>query len=169
LFWLLLRTICRPNAYIVTFARRRRWCISTPPTISRDEPVRLFTPQEAIRLLPDVRVKLKQIMERKKVADSLRDEVERFSLVGFEVPDSKRKTDQLDAIVKDLMTQVAELEDLGVKLRDIDTGLLDFPARRFGEVVYLCWKYGEQTIEYWHTANEGFGSRKQFNAQIVSP
>ena len=122
-----------------------------------------------MRMLPDIKIRLKAIMERKKVADSLRDEIERFSLVGFEVPEARQKTDQLDLIVKDLMSKISELEDLGVKLRDIDTGLLDFPAKRFGEVVYLCWKYGEASIEFWHGQNEGFASRKQINAQIVSP
>jgi hypothetical protein len=122
-----------------------------------------------MRMLPDIKGKLKGIMERKKVADSVRDEIEHFSLVGFEVPEARQKTDQLDLIVKDLMTKIQELEDLGVKLRDIDTGLLDFPAKRFGEVVYLCWKYGEATVEFWHTQSEGFASRKQINAQIVSP
>jgi hypothetical protein len=122
-----------------------------------------------MRILPDIKIKLKAIMERKKVADTMRDEVERFSLVGFEVQEAKQKTEQLDFIVKDLMTSISELEDLGVKLRDIDTGLLDFPAKRFGEVVYLCWKYGESGIEFWHTQSEGFASRKQINAQIVSP
>ncbi len=122
-----------------------------------------------MRTLPDIKMKLKAIMERKKVADALRDEVERFSLVGFEVPEAREKTNQLDFIVKDLMSSISQLEDLGVKLRDIDTGLVDFPARRFGDVVYLCWKYGEASIEFWHTQNEGFASRKQINAQIVSP
>ena len=122
-----------------------------------------------MRILPEVKVKLTEIMDRTKVADSMRDEVERFSLVGFEVPEARQKTDQLDFIVKDLMGKISELEDFGVKLRDIDTGLLDFPAKRFGEVVYLCWKYGESGIEFWHTQNEGFASRKQINAQIVSP
>jgi hypothetical protein len=122
-----------------------------------------------MRTLPDVKIKLKSIMERKKVADSLRDEIERFSLVGFEVPEARQKTDKLDSVVKDLMMNIQELEDLGVKLRDIDTGLVDFPAKRFGEVVYLCWKYGESSIEFWHTQNEGFASRKQINAPIVSP
>jgi hypothetical protein len=122
-----------------------------------------------MRMLPDIKLKLKAIMERKRVADSLRDEIERFSLVGFEVPEARQKTDQLDAVVKDLMANIQELEDLGVKLRDIDTGLLDFPAKRFGEVVYLCWKYGEASIEFWHTQSEGFASRKSINAQIVSP
>ena len=120
-------------------------------------------------MLPDIRIKLKAIMERKKVADSIRDEIERFSLVGFEVPEARQKTDQLDFVVKDLMSKIQELEDQGVKLRDIDTGLLDFPAKRFGEVVYLCWKYGESSVEFWHSQNEGFASRKQINAQIVSP
>jgi hypothetical protein len=122
-----------------------------------------------MRTLPDIKLRLKSIMERKKVADSLRDEIERFSLVGFEVPEARQKTDQLDSAVKDLMANIQELEDLGVKLRDIDTGLLDFPAKRFGEVVYFCWKYGESSIEFWHTQSEGFASRKQINAQIVSP
>jgi hypothetical protein len=122
-----------------------------------------------MRMLPDIKLRLKSIMERKKVADSLRDEIERFSLVGFEVPEARQKTDQLDTVVKDLMANIQELEDLGVKLRDIDTGLLDFPAKRFGEVVYLCWKYGEASVEFWHTQSEGFASRKQINAQIVSP
>ena len=122
-----------------------------------------------MRILPDIKIRLKAIMERKKVADTMRDEVERFSLVGFEVPEAKQKTEELDFVVKDLMTSISELEDLGVKLRDIDTGLLDFPAKRFGEVVYLCWKYGESGIDFWHTQSEGFASRKQINAQIVPP
>jgi hypothetical protein len=122
-----------------------------------------------MRILPDIKIKLRAIMERKKAADTMRDEVERFSLVGFEVPEARQKTEQLDLVVKDLMTSISQLEDLGVKLRDIDTGLLDFPAKRFGDVVYLCWKYGESGIEFWHTQSEGFSSRKQINAQIVSP
>ncbi|MDA4117969.1 MAG: DUF2203 domain-containing protein [Thaumarchaeota archaeon] len=136
---------------------------------SKDEPAHLFTPQEAMRLLPDIKLKLREIMERKRVADTLRDEVERFSLVGFEVPEATEKTNQLDYIVKDLMGKISELEDLGIKLRDIDTGLLDFPAKRFGETVFLCWKFGEQSIEFWHSETEGFASRKHLNAQIVSP
>ena len=80
-------------------------------------------------MLPDVKVRLRAIMERKKVADSLRDEVERFSLVGFEVPESREKTNQLDSVVRDLMAKIAELEDLGVKLRDIDTGSARLPGQ----------------------------------------
>ncbi len=46
------------------------------------------------------------------------------------------------------MSRVSELEDLGVRVRDIDAGLIDFPAMRFGNTVFLCWRYGESDIEY---------------------
>ena len=119
-------------------------------------------------MLPDVKLKVREIKQRKKVADSLKAEIERLSLLGFEVPEAKEKNDELDTTVKDLMRRVCELEDLGVTIRDIEAGLVDFPAERFGEKVFLCWKDGEPDIEYWHSANEGFSGRKQLKV-IVSP
>lgn len=129
----------------------------------------LFTPQEASRLLPDVKIKLKEIMERKKVADALKSDIERYSLVGFDTHELSEKNQELDMVIKDLMTKVSELEDLGLKVRDIEMGLVDFPAMRFGNVVFLCWRYGESEIEFWHSANEGFSGRKSLNAQVISP
>jgi hypothetical protein len=130
---------------------------------------RLFTPHEASRLLPDVKIKLKEIMERKRVADSLKNDIERYSLIGFDTREFTEKNSELDAVVKDLMVKVGELEDLGIKVRDIDMGLIDFPAMRFGNAVYLCWRYGESDIEFWHAANEGINGRKSLNAPVVSP
>lgn len=80
-----------------------------------------------------------------------------------------RKSQELDAVVKDIMARVSELEDLGIRVRDIDSGLIDFPANRFGNTVYLCWRYGESDIEYWHGANEGFKGRKSLKQQVISP
>jgi hypothetical protein len=79
------------------------------------------------------------------------------------------KNQELDALVKDLMSRVSELEDLGVRVRDIDAGLIDFPAMRFGNTVYLCWRYGESDIEFWHGAEEGFNGRKSLKQQVISP
>ena len=89
--------------------------------------------------------------------------------MGFETPELTQKNEELDAVVKDLMSRVSELEDLGVRVRDIDTGLIDFPANRFGNTVYLCWRYGESDIEFWHAENEGFSGRKMLNQQVISP
>jgi hypothetical protein len=119
--------------------------------------------------LPDIKLRLKEIIERKRIADELKNDIEHYGLVGFETPELTMKNQELDAVVKDLMSRVSELEDLGVRVRDIDSGLIDFPAIRFGNTVYLCWRYGESEIEYWHGANEGFTGRKSLNQQVISP
>lgn len=120
-------------------------------------------------MLPDVKIRLKEIMERKKVADILKSDIERYALIGFDTPELTEKNEELENVVKDLMSRVSELEDLGIRVRDIDTGLIDFPAARFGNTVYLCWRYGESDIEFWHGSNEGFNGRKSINAQVISP
>jgi hypothetical protein len=61
--------------------------------------------------------------------------------------------DRLDALVR-------QIHALGVELKDINLGLLDFPALREGRVVYLCWKYGEDEIRFWHEVDAGFGGRQ---------
>ena len=52
------------------------------------------------------------------------------------------------------------LDDAGVQVKDLDEGLLDFPAQKDGEDVLLCWKVGEPEVAYWHSLEEGFAGRK---------
>ena len=59
-----------------------------------------------------------------------------------------------------LKTEVEYLSDRGILLRDPDTGLIDFPAERDGEQVFLCWRLGEGDVEYYHGVRSGFGGRK---------
>lgn len=53
-----------------------------------------------------------------------------------------------------------ELTSLGVEMKDPEIGLVDFPARLDGRVVYLCWKLGEETIDHWHELTTGFSGRE---------
>ena len=55
---------------------------------------------------------------------------------------------------------MAEIEGLGVALKDPEIGLVDFPSRRGDEDVLLCWQYGEPEVAFWHGADEGFRGRK---------
>ena len=55
---------------------------------------------------------------------------------------------------------VAELADLGVQIKDVATGLIDFPAKLDGEPVLLCWRLGEARVEFFHTEVDGFGGRR---------
>jgi hypothetical protein len=52
------------------------------------------------------------------------------------------------------------LENTGVSVKSIEEGLLDFPSKRFDEDVWLCWKYGETEIKFWHEKDSGFMGRK---------
>ena len=62
---------------------------------------------------------------------------------------------------------VAEIHSIGVQVKDLDIGLLDFPCQLENEVVLLCWKYGEQGITYYHSMDEGFAGRKPLDERIT--
>ncbi len=129
----------------------------------------MFTPQEASKLIPDIRPKVKELVERKKVIATLHAEIEKYNLLGFKPADVAEKAGQLDALVEDMTRKIAELEDLGVQVKDLEFGLVDFPAERYGENVMLCWRYGEPEVSFWHKHNEGYNSRKSLKIQVIQP
>ena len=55
---------------------------------------------------------------------------------------------------------VEEMESSGVMIKSVPDGLVDFPSKRFGEEVWLCWKYGEDGVKFWHELGSGFAGRK---------
>jgi hypothetical protein len=129
----------------------------------------LFTPQEASKLLPDIKPRLKELVERRKVVATLHAELERYNLLGFRPAEVSEKAARLDSLVEGMSKKVDELEDLGVFVKDLDYGLIDFPAERYGENVLLCWRYGEPEVSYWHGTSEGYDSRKALKLQLIQP
>jgi len=138
-------------------------------TTFEDQEVHLFTPQEASKLLPDIKPKVKELIERKKVVAKLHEEIEKYNLLGFKTAEVAEKAAQLDALVEDMTRKIAELEDLGVQIKDLDYGLVDFPAEKYGERVVLCWRYGEPDVSFWHKPNEGYNGRKPLKIQLIQP
>ncbi len=68
---------------------------------------------------------------------------------------------EMDSLTARLVAVAKDLEKTGCILRDIDSGLVDFPFRaRRGATVFLCWRLGEPTIAFWHGTDEGFAGRK---------
>jgi hypothetical protein len=61
---------------------------------------------------------------------------------------------------------LAEIDSIGVQVKDLEEGLLDFPYVMDGKTVLLCWKLGESTIAHWHTEEEGFAGRKPLDARF---
>lgn len=68
--------------------------------------------------------------------------------------------DEIREIVRRMQTSVGQIDAWGVTLRDIGTGLIDFPALANGRPIWLCWRLGEEDIAWWHEANTGFDSRQ---------
>lgn len=128
-----------------------------------------FTPQEASKLLPDIKIQVKQLIERKKMANLLNDELQTYSLIGVKTTSMLEKAAQLEALVEDMKRRISELRDFGVAVTDLEWGLIDFPADRYGEKVMLCWRYGEPEVTFWHRQDEGYNGRKPLKAQLIQP
>lgn len=79
---------------------------------------------------------------------------------GYAASDLNAAQTELAGLAGAAVACVEKLEKLGAVVKDLDLGLLDFPARRAGEPVLLCWQVGEPGVSYWHTLGEGFAGRR---------
>jgi len=75
---------------------------------------------------------------------------------------------ELNSILTKFYQSIEDLESTGVFLKGLDEGLLDFPAKRFGEEIWLCWKEGETEIKFWHERDTGFMGRKPISVSNES-
>lgn len=106
-----------------------------------------FTPEEANRALPEIRNLVSQVVELKKKMGTIN--------AGARNEDMDRLT-----------LLVSKIQEKGAELKDADLGLVDFPALRFSEPVYLCWKLGEEEVLFWH-GSEGFRGRKPLRPEAA--
>lgn len=128
---------------------------------------RYFNRHEAEELLPEIRRALAKVREQKRALDSLDQEfaqaAARIMVLGGSVPPYQelvRKKGERDHSVSQVEEAVNHIQETGCVVKDLDAGLVDFPALRNGQEVYLCWKLGEERIRYWHGLEEGFAGRK---------
>jgi hypothetical protein len=66
----------------------------------------------------------------------------------------------MQGVIDQMQAGVARIDELGITLRDIETGLVDFPALVSGRQVWLCWRLGEESVAHWHELTSGFDSRR---------
>jgi hypothetical protein len=66
----------------------------------------------------------------------------------------------MQGVIDQMSAAVARIDEIGISLRDIERGLIDFPALVTGRQVWLCWQIGEADIRYWHELDAGFGGRR---------
>jgi hypothetical protein len=126
-----------------------------------------FNRHEAEELLPVIGQFLEDARKQKRTLDSITAEISnaalRIMMLGGSLPpfaELHRKKSQCEKVAEQLARTIDEIQQTGCLVKDLETGLVDFPSLRGGEEVYLCWKLGEKRIGYWHGIEEGFAGRK---------
>ena len=128
--------------------------------------MRHFTPEEANALLAEIRPLVEQMVERRQAhAAALvrQEELEghiRGNGGGIPPAELAEASAQVDREARELGRVVDEIVERGVEVKDLDEGLVDFPALRRGETVLLCWRLGEAEVAHWHTVEDGFAGRR---------
>jgi hypothetical protein len=135
--------------------------------------------ERANALLPELREKLERLRLLRREVVSLRDGILALRpepITGAaatggsttppgltpEVEAEARKLHlRLQGVVDQMQAAVLEIGDLGIELRDIEKGLVDFPALVAGRPVWLCWRLGEGSIGWWHDFDKGFEARRR--------
>jgi hypothetical protein len=135
---------------------------------------RTFTLDEAQSLLPVLESLLRAAIDGKKLMEEVEGEMQalnhRIFLNGGTHVDvvsvARRKAERTKAEQR-AKDALAEIDSIGVQVKDLDIGLLDFPCEVEGRIVLLCWKMGEHSITHWHSTEEGFAGRKPIDERIA--
>jgi hypothetical protein len=119
-----------------------------------------FTTNEANQALPDVIKKFEFSMAKKNEVSKLEQELQMSLATANTFEQYISLKQKLNSAITEFYESVETLENTGVVVKSIEQGLLDFPSKRFDEEVWLCWKYGETEIKFWHEKDSGFMGRK---------
>lgn len=132
-----------------------------------------FTLSEAQTLLPVLEALLKRAQMAGKRAAELGFEMQQLSQRIFlsgglhvNVAQAARRRAEREKALKEATDTVAEIDEIGVQVQNLEQGLLDFPCLMEGQTVLLCWKLGEREIGFWHTPEEGFAGRKPLDTRF---
>ena len=136
---------------------------------------RFFSYEEAEEMLPQVEKLLRDIQESRKNAQEAEEVLNtariKMMMAGGMIPDhaalARRKIEK-DLSVAACEAGLQKFADMGVLVKDLDMGLVDFPCLVDDREVYLCWKIGEPRIGFWHNVEEGFAGRKPVDGKMMS-
>ena len=120
----------------------------------------LFTVDKANTILPKVKKRFDEILCCKNNVMDIQEELQNLSDSNCSFEKFIKKKQELNHAVTALYNMIQELEDMGIMIKSVDEGLLDFPSIRYDEEVWLCWKFGENQVKFWHRKEEGFMGRK---------
>ena len=140
---------------------------------------RFFDLDAANETIPELRTILETLRDERSQLIALRDEFARRNALEMTPGDAatgrpdepapanregaaerRRLRLRMQGVIDQMQAGVARIDELGVTLREIETGLVDFPALVAGRQVWLCWRLGEGDVEWWHELSDGIGGRR---------
>lgn len=135
--------------------------------------MKTFTLEEAQSLLPVLESLLKRAIEGRQAAQQVEERLaelgRRIYLSGgmrVDVAVVAEQRAEMEAHLQRVRESISEIDSIGVQVKDLDSGLLDFPCKVDDQVVLLCWRMGESAIEHWHTMEDGFKGRKPLDERF---
>ncbi len=134
---------------------------------------RTFTLDEAQSLLPVLESLLRTAIAGKSLIEAVDQEIQNLAHNVFlsggmfvNVVHFARRKAAREKTIHQVKDALAEIDAIGVLVKDLDIGLLDFPCQAAGETILLCWKLGEAGITHWHGTDDGFAGRKPIDERI---
>ena len=134
---------------------------------------KVFTLSEAQTLLPVLEALLRKAQAAGIRTDELDSEMQQLTQRIFlsggmhvNVVQAARRRAEREKTLQEARDTLLEIDEIGVQVKDLENGLLDFPCVVDGQTVLLCWKLGEKEIGFWHTTEDGFAGRKPLDARF---
>ena len=135
--------------------------------------MKTFTLEEAQSLIPVMESLLKRALEGKQAAEQVEADLSELARriyvsggMTVDVGKVAKQRAEMESHMQRVKESIAEIDSIGVQVKDIESGLLDFPCRLDDQVVLLCWRMGETSIEHWHTVESGFQGRQPLDERF---
>lgn len=129
------------------------------PDSDHDTPERIFTLAEANELLPQLHLRFAAVRRAKTVIAGTKDEVSKASAQAASGGGTSVGSLYVRSL-HEISGSLQAIHELGVVIKDVDSGLCDFPYKLADRIVYLCWKFGEGQISWWHETSCGYKDRR---------
>ena len=127
-----------------------------------------FTVKSANEILPIIIKKYEQAKKQKDLIIKTEQELTQSMSAENSLIDYATLKQKLNSVVTKFYQSLEDLENTGVVVKQLDQGLLDFPAKRFDQEIWLCWKEGETEVKFWHEKDTGFMGRKPISVSNES-
>ena len=127
---------------------------------------RVFTLAEATALIPKLETFLSKVKNGRAILIHTKDEIKK-ACAKAEFGGGSMVGPRYITALEDMHENLQAIQETGVIVKDLDLGLCDFPFYLDGRIVYLCWKLGEDKIEWWHEINTGFSERQSIPNDVL--